>query len=82
MAHKIIIRQDFDWAHGGCDVRPYRASAEPIEVTDDDLVRVALHEGWAVLAASNIDEQPRAAAAAPENRDAAPRRRTRQAPAG
>lgn len=81
MAQTIIIRKSFDWAHGGCEVRSYRASAEPVEVTDDDLVRVAVHEGWAELVKPGAPE-PRAQAAAPENRDAAPRRRTRQAPAG
>lgn len=43
---KLIVKQDFAWAHGGSDVHQY-AKGQRIETDDADLARVAQDEGWA-----------------------------------
>lgn len=61
---KLKIKQDFAFAHRGCDVRHYEAGQE-IEADDADLIEVAVREGWAVSAAQS---EGKARKAAPENK--------------
>lgn len=66
----IIVRKPFAFAHDGHRVERFAPAAEPVETTDA-CAEVALAEGWAVLHAE----------AAPENKDAARKRRAAKAAA-
>lgn len=43
----LKVKQAFDWAHHGVAVVSY-AVGDEIETDDQDLIEVALREGWAV----------------------------------
>lgn len=43
---EIVVVKNFKFAHRGCDVVEYKASAEPIEVTER-CAEVAIAEKWA-----------------------------------
>jgi hypothetical protein len=73
---QIIVDQPFKFAHRGCDVEEFEPSADPRETTDE-CARVACEEGWARLAG---DRQAATLEAAPENRDAALKPRSRKEP--
>lgn len=63
---QLKAKQAFSWAHGGVRVESFEAG-QVIETDDADLIEVATREGWA----------EKARAAAPENKDAAPKRNTK-----
>lgn len=42
---KLKVKKDFSWAHRGIDVVEYKAG-DDIEIDDDDLIKVAIAEGW------------------------------------
>jgi len=65
----IIFTQPVVWYRRGYERLEYPASPEPVEV-DADCAEVSLAEGWAT-------EPGKAEPAAPENKDAAPKRRTK-----
>lgn len=62
---QLIAKKPFSWAHRGVDVRQYEAGQE-IETEDQDLIAVAVAEGWAEDAAKPA--QNKARKAAPENK--------------
>jgi hypothetical protein len=43
---KLKVKADFKWAHEHVNVKEYAKGTE-IETDDEDLIRVALDEGWA-----------------------------------
>ncbi len=66
---RITVLQPFKFAHGGHTVQEF----EPGEVeTTDECADLAVSEGWAALLGD-----ARAAATAPENKDAARKRATK-----
>jgi hypothetical protein len=67
---QIVVKKAFTYWHRGVEPRDYQPGDAPVE-TDADCAAVAVAEGWAL--------QPghKATAAAPENKDAAPKRRTK-----
>jgi hypothetical protein len=67
---RIVVVKPFAYAHRGYDIRQYAPGPEPIDMDDEECAAVALAEGWA-------EEPGKAHTAAPENKDAAPRRRTK-----
>lgn len=67
----ITVLQPFKFAHHGYQVEEFEPSEEPRE-TSDECAEIAVREGWAELAA---------APAAPENKDAAPKRKPKAEPA-
>jgi hypothetical protein len=73
---KLHIQVAFAWAHRGVDVKRYDAGSE-VDTDDEDLVRVALAEGWAVDAAQ---PSPTAPLRAPEDKDASRVRRQKKGP--
>lgn len=44
---KLKVVKDFDWAHRHVDIKSYK-KGEVIDTDDEDLIRVAKHEKWAV----------------------------------
>jgi hypothetical protein len=46
---KLIVKQDFRWAHRGVDVKQYEEDDE-IETDDLDLIEVSTTEGWTMPA--------------------------------
>ena len=64
----VIVDQTIVWYRRGIERLEIPAGPEPVEV-DDDLGAVALAEGWA-----RAPGETAATPAAPENKDAAPRR--------
>jgi hypothetical protein len=62
---KLQIIKPFDWAHRGVEIVAYAAGE--IETTDEDLIRVAIDQGWAVLEVS-------AHLSAPETAETKPKR--------
>jgi len=42
---KLIVKQDFSWAHEHVRVKSY-ASGDEIETDDADLIAVGIAEGW------------------------------------
>lgn len=68
---KLTAKTGFSWAHRGCEVEHF-AAGQSIETEDADLIRVSVYEGWAAPA-----DEAKAAAAAPENKDAAVKRKTK-----
>jgi len=42
---KLIVQEDFKWAHRGVEVEYFEAGAE-IETEDPDLIEVSTTEGW------------------------------------
>jgi hypothetical protein len=68
---QIVVTQPFKFAHHGHQVEEFAASAVPRDTTDE-CADLAIAEGWAVPAGEH-----KARAAAPENKDAAPRRRVK-----
>lgn len=58
---KLIVQENFNWAHRGVDVEHFEAGAE-FETEDQDLIEVSTNEGWTKLA---------------DGEDAAPAARTR-----
>lgn len=73
---KITVLQPFKFAHHGYQVEEFEPSEEPRE-TSDECAEIAVREGWAELA----DGKTKADPAAPENKDAAPKRKTKAEPA-
>jgi hypothetical protein len=67
---RIVVVKAFSYGHRGYDIREYTPGPEPIDMDDAECAAVALAEGWAV-------EPGKARTAAPENKDSAPRRRTK-----
>lgn len=68
---KLTAKTAFSWAHRGCEIEHF-APGQAIETEDADLIRVSVEEGWAAPAG-----EAKAAAAAPENKDAAGKRKTK-----
>lgn len=65
---KLRITKDFLFAHRGTDVVAYTAG-QVIECDDSELLRVAMDEGWAAMAAASHPVEARetqAAHSAPE----------------
>jgi len=62
---KLIVQEDFSWAHRHVDIKSYAAGDE-IETDDADLIAVAIEEGWA----SDAEGEPkkRSKKSAPENK--------------
>lgn len=83
---KIQILKPFKFAHHGYQVEEFAPSDELIDTTDE-CAACAIEEGWAALvevqtpAPAPADPQPaeKAQPAAPENKDAAPKRSTKAA---
>lgn len=67
---KIIVTAPFKFAHFGYQVEEFEPGPHD---TTDECATVALAEGWATLAGD------KAAPAAPENKDAAAKRKTKAA---
>ena len=68
---KITIKQDFTYWHGGCNPVAYAAGAE-VEASDQEMIDVAIAQGWAVSGVP-IEKAVKAPAnkarkAAPENK--------------
>lgn len=82
----IQILKPFKFAHHGYQVEEFEPSDEPRD-TSDECAEIAVREGWAALvevqtpAPAPADPQPaeKAQPAAPENKDAAPKRSTKAA---
>lgn len=70
---KLTAKQAFSWAHRGIDVVHYEAGQE-VEADDDEMVAVALAEGWATDGApkekASKPASTKAHKAAPENKQA------------
>lgn len=66
---KLHITKTFSFAHGGHRVVQYEAGQE-VDADDQELIDVATTEGWA-------ESAEKAKAAAPENKDAAGKRKTK-----
>lgn len=88
---KIQILKPFKFAHHGYQVEEFEPADEPVDTTDE-CAACAIEEGWAALvevqtpAPAPADPQPaeaqpeeKAQPAAPENKDAAPKRSTKAA---
>jgi hypothetical protein len=69
---QIKVTQAFSYWHNGHSRRDYEPGADPVD-TDDECAAVAIAEGWAVEPGS------KAKTAAPENKDAAPKREKKAA---
>lgn len=69
---QITVLQPFKFAHHGYQVEEFEPTDEPID-TSDECAEIAVREGWAELVDQAKAEQA-AAPAAPENKDAAPKR--------
>ena len=68
---QITVIKPFSFAHHGYQVEQFEPASEPRETTDE-CAEIAIREGWAQpFVASKV------LPAAPENKDAAPRRRTK-----
>lgn len=78
---QIIVTQPFRFAHHGHDVEAFEPGAEPRDTTDE-CAALAIAEGWARSAVDPAPAERQAAAhpAAPQNRDAAPQRKTKAPP--
>jgi hypothetical protein len=70
---QITVLQPFKFAHHGYQVEEFEPSDEPRE-TSDECADIAVREGWAELVV-----EAKADPAAPENKDAAPKRKTKAA---
>lgn len=76
---RLKVTKTFSWAYRGCDVVEH-SKGEIIETLDEDLIRVAVEEGWARPADDQQedqqddqqDDQPLAPAAAEEPKAAKP----------
>lgn len=68
---RLKVTKTFSWAYRGCDVVEH-AEGEIIETLDDDLIRVAVEEGWARPVDDQQDDQQQAPAAAEEPKAAKP----------
>lgn len=88
---KIQILKPFKFAHHGYQVEEFAPSDELIDTTDE-CAACAIEEGWAALVEVQTPAPPpadpppaeaqleeKAQPAAPENKDAAPNRRTKAA---
>lgn len=64
---RIIVKKAFSFSDNGYQLVPYEPG-DPVEVSDE-CAAVAVAERWAEL--------PKAASAAPENKDAARQRKTK-----
>lgn len=42
---KLIVQENFNWAHRGIDIQQFEAGAE-FETEDQDLIEVSIKEGW------------------------------------
>lgn len=42
---KLIVQENFNWAHRGVEVEHFEAGAE-FETEDEDLIEVSTNEGW------------------------------------
>lgn len=72
---KITVLQPFKFAHHGYQVEEFEPTEEPRE-TSDECADIAVREGWAELVG-----EAKADPAAPEKKDAAPKRKTKAEPA-
>jgi hypothetical protein len=63
----IIVKQPFKFAHHGHQVEDFAPSAQPRE-TSDECAKLAVQEGWAVLADAAAHVQAPAPATARGNR--------------
>ena len=64
---QIKVKQAFSYWHNGHARRDYEPGSDPVE-TDAECAAVAIAEGWATAPGS------KSIPAAPENKDAAPKR--------
>ena len=69
---KIIVATAFKFAHAGIHVEEFAPGEEPVETTDE-CADLAIGEGWATA----VPDEEKAHAGAPENKDAAPKRKTK-----
>ena len=54
---KLKVIKSFDFAHRGCDVKPYAKGEEiDTDTADPELVKVATDEGW--LAKTRTGKEP------------------------
>jgi hypothetical protein len=42
---KLIVQENFNWAHRGVEIEQFEAGAE-FETDDEDLIEVSTNEGW------------------------------------
>ena len=70
----LKVKADFKWAHEHVHVKEY-VKGEEFETEDEDLIRVALEEGWA----AKVGERAKAAAAPAQSAKAAPEAAAEQA---
>jgi hypothetical protein len=42
---KLIVQENFNWAHRGVEIEQFEAGAE-FETDDQDLIEVSTGEGW------------------------------------
>lgn len=88
---KIQILKPFKFAHHGYQVEEFEPADEPVDTTDE-CAACAIEEGWAALVEVQTPAPPpadpppaeaqpeeKAQPAAPENKDAAPKRSTKAA---
>lgn len=74
---QIRVKTQFKFAHLGHQVEEFAASDEPRETTDE-VVSVAVAEGWAELVQTPATPaEDKAMPAAPQNKDAARQRKTK-----
>lgn len=71
---QIRVKTPFKFAHHGHQVEEFAAADEPRETTDE-VVAVAVAEGWADLVQTPARSEELALPEAPENKDAAPQRK-------
>jgi len=57
---KLQIIKPFDWAHRGVEIVSYDLGE--IDTTDEDLIRVAIDQGWAVRETSAHHSAPETSA--------------------
>lgn len=72
---QIKVLKAFAFAHHGYQVEEFQPADAPID-TSDECAEIAVREGWAELVDEAKAEQA-ASLAAPENKDAAPKRKTK-----
>lgn len=63
---KLTIKQSFPYFHAGINRRDYEAGQE-VDVDDQEMIEVAIREGWAIeKAEEKTTRQPRVRKAAQE----------------
>ena len=71
---KLTIKQNFAYWHGGCNRADYSAGEE-VEASDQEMIDVALAQGWAVAQGAPSEKaakpaENKARKTAPENKSA------------